>query len=58
MEIIGKIWKLTNIAKMGLTADQPQSPAKIIKQMWKLAHIVKMGLRADQQQCPVEIIWS
>ena len=22
MEIIGKIWKLTNIAKMGLTADQ------------------------------------
>ena len=35
MEIIGKIWKLTNIAKMGLTADQPQSPMKIIKQMSK-----------------------
>ena len=39
MEIIGKIWKLTNISKMSVCADQQQSPMKITRQMRKLANI-------------------
>ena len=30
MKIIRQMWKLTNIAKMGLSADQQQYPKKII----------------------------
>ena len=33
MDIIGKIWKLTNTSKMSVCADQQQSPMKIIRQM-------------------------
>ena len=30
MKIIGQMWKLVNIAKMGLSADQQQYPKKLI----------------------------
>ena len=56
MEIIGKIWILTNIAKMGLTADQPQSPMKIIKQMWKSANITKISPSGTQCRYPMKTI--
>ena len=56
IEIIGKIWKLTNIAKMGLTADQPQSPMKIIKQMWKSANITKISPSGTQCRYPMKTI--
>ena len=56
IEIIGKIWKLTNIAKMGLTADQPQSPMKIIKQMLKSANITKISPSGTQCRYPMKTI--
>ena len=46
--IIRKLWKLTNIAKMGLSAGKCLHVKKIIRKSQGLAKITKMGPIAGQ----------
>ena len=46
-ENIRQMWKLANITKMGLGADQQQYPMKIIEELWKMASIAKNEPKCD-----------